>query len=117
MLLCRQSSHHWSWRCQQWAGRTGEDPSWGLPGAAVHGPHLLGATRGGQSEAGARDPFEVSEAMCGLKLKLKWYDSNQGDPIVLYLLFMQKGFEGYTLNTGGNYSVPPLQGQCQGIQG
>ncbi|XP_036202145.1 dihydroorotate dehydrogenase (quinone), mitochondrial isoform X3 [Myotis myotis] len=54
----RQSSHHRGWRCEQRAGRTGQDPGGGLPGAAVHGPHLLGATCGGQSQAGAGGPFE-----------------------------------------------------------
>ncbi|XP_054566290.1 dihydroorotate dehydrogenase (quinone), mitochondrial isoform X3 [Eptesicus fuscus] len=54
----RQSSHHRGWRCEQRAGRPGQDPGRGLPGAAVHGPHLLGAACGGQSQAGAGGPFE-----------------------------------------------------------
>uniref|UniRef100_A0A3Q2GS04 Dihydroorotate dehydrogenase (quinone), mitochondrial n=1 Tax=Equus caballus TaxID=9796 RepID=A0A3Q2GS04_HORSE len=52
------SPHNWGWWCEQWAGRAGEDPGRGLPGAAVHGPHLPGAARGGQSQAGAGGPFE-----------------------------------------------------------
>ncbi|XP_059237818.1 dihydroorotate dehydrogenase (quinone), mitochondrial isoform X1 [Mustela nigripes] len=53
-----RSPHHRGWRCQQRAGRAGEDPGGGLPGAAVHGPHLLRTARGGQGQAGAGGPFE-----------------------------------------------------------
>lgn len=66
VLPCRQDPHHWSGWSQQWAGRAGEDPGRGLAGAAVHGPHLRRAARGGQSQARAGGPFEVSVTGHGL---------------------------------------------------
>ncbi|XP_023369849.1 dihydroorotate dehydrogenase (quinone), mitochondrial isoform X1 [Otolemur garnettii] len=53
-----QNSHNWGWWCQQRAGRAGEDPGRGLPGAAVHGPHLQGAALGLQSQAGTGGPSQ-----------------------------------------------------------
>lgn len=50
-VLCRQDSHHRGWWCEQRAGCLGEDPGRGLPGAAVHGPHLSGAASRGQGQA------------------------------------------------------------------
>lgn len=90
VLPCRQSSHHRGWRCEQRAGRAGQDPGGGLPGAAVHGPHLLGATGGGQSQAGAGGPIEVSGATWGLKLRLMWYQFRRGSYRSVFTLHAER---------------------------